>query len=148
MISPPMHRPRPAWYNQHLAWIANQFSASLSSRKPPNLHLLPGMSSLILEANGINLTPVSGLHFVLHLFDQSTALLTLLGSAQNQQLATVCESVRSHDDCLSYLEGDHLFLNHRVNIKTTEGAEFADWIRNKNDEDWVTVQGLPRLSSD
>ena len=38
-------------------------------------------------------------------------------------------------------------LTHRVNLKTAADAEFDDWMRNKAEEDWLSITGLPRLSS-
>ena len=76
----------------------------MTSDRPANLFLIPSPVRQELAPDGINLTPVAGLHYVIHLF-------------------------------------------HRVNLKTAEDAEFDDWIRNRNDEDWFTITGLQRLSS-
>ena len=146
-VAPPMFRPRPAWYNQSLPWIANQWSLVMSRDQPANLHLLPSPVNQELAPNGIHLTPVAGLHYVIHLFDQSISGLATLKTAPDQQLPPLHEAVRSQDDRITYLENKHLFLDHRVNLKTAEDAEFHDLIRNRNDEDWFTITGLPRLSS-
>ena len=61
------------------------------------------------------------------------------------KLVAVQESVRQHDDRLSYLESRHLGLHDFVNIKAAIDAEFKDWTINRSEEDWFTVMGLPRL---
>ena len=148
MLSPPLYQARPAWYRESLPWIANQFSSRLGADRPQNLHLLSSLVSQDLSPDGATLTPVSGLHLVLHLFDQSVATLATLQSAPDLQFAGLRESVRSHDDRIAYLETDHFSLDHRINLKTAADAEFSDWIRNQNELDWLNISGLPRLSSD
>lgn len=148
LVAPPLFRVRPAWYQQSLPWIASQFSSVICDSRPPNLHLLPSLINPELAPDGVHLTPVSGLYYVIHLFDQSVSTLATIGAAQDQQLVSVRENVRLHDDRISYLESRHVQLNHRVNLKTTEDAEFDDWQRNRSFEDWFTIQGLPRLSSE
>ena len=143
-VSAPLFRVRPAWYQQHLPMIASQWSSAMTNGKPPNLHLLPCPVNQELSPDGVNLTPVAGLHYVIHLFDQSVDALALI-SAPDRQMLSVQESVRSHDDRISYLESKHVFLNHRVNLKTAEDAEFNDWVRNRNEEEWFTISNLPRL---
>ena len=148
MLSPPLYQARPAWYRESLPWIASQFSARFSTDRPQNLHLLPSLVSQDLCHDGATLTPVAGLHFVLHLFDQSVASLASLQASPDQQFAGLRESVRSHDDRIAYLEQDHLCLDQRIRLKSAIDAEFSDWIRNRNEEDWISITGLPRLSSD
>ena len=60
-------------------------------------------------------------------------------------MAAVQESVRQHDDRLSYLESRHKGLHDQVNLKMASDSEFKDWTINRNEEDWFTVMGLPRL---
>ena len=148
LVAPPLFRPRPAWYQQSLPWIANQFSSIISDSRPPNLHLLPSPINQECAADGVSLTPIAGLFYVLHLFDQSVDVLGTAGAAMDQQMLSVREDVRLHDDRIAYLESRHTQLNHRVNLKTVEDEEFDDWQRNKSFEDWLTIKGLPRLSSD
>ena len=147
-LAPPLFQATPTWYFESLPWIANQFSSRFSSDRPSNLHLLPSLICQDLMANGFQLTPVAGLHYVLHLFDQSVATLGTLQLPQEDQLVSVREAGRSHDDRISYLEQGHVHLSHRLNLKTAADAEFSDWVRNRNDEDWFTIRGLPRLSPD
>ena len=83
LVAPPMYRPNPVWYRRHLPQVAQQFSHVLSAMKPKNLHLMN--SSVIQELcpDGIHLTPVAGLHYLLHLFDDAHRILTSVNSKGN-----------------------------------------------------------------
>ena len=118
---------------------------AMSTNQPVNLHLLPSFISQDLQPDGCHLTPVSGLHYIIHLFDHSEAALALHHCNPEIKMAAVQESVRQHDDRLSYLESRHLGLHDRVNLKMASDAEFKDWTINRNEEDSFTVMGLPRL---
>ena len=146
-IAPPLFRSRPSWYHQNMSWVATQFSSCFSSDRPPNLHLLPSHINQELGPDGVLLTPVAGLHYILHLFDQSMSTLDNLGASTDDQLAGVRESSRSHDDRLAYLEHDNSRLRRQVNIKIAADAEFSDWMINRSEESWLTINGLPRLPS-
>ena len=37
-------------------------------------------------------------------------------------------------------------FHHEFSLKAAVDSEFADWMENRSTEDWVNVQGLPRLS--
>ena len=50
---------------------------TLSALRPANLILMPCFVSQDLMPDGYHLTPVSGLHYVLHHFDQVELLLAL-----------------------------------------------------------------------
>ena len=78
MVAPPMFRPFPAWYRRHLPEVAHQFSTILTSNQPRNLHLLSSSLCQDLCPDGVNLTPVAGLHHLLHLFDDSQRVLSSL----------------------------------------------------------------------
>ena len=126
--------------------MAERFSAVLSPDHPPNFHLLPGFSCQELMPDGIHLNPVSGLHYVLHVFDQTERALQLMTANADQQLVVFKESVRQNNDRVSYLENRHGGLQQQVDRRTAIDAEFSDWMINRSEEDWLTVQGLPRLS--
>ena len=128
--------------------MAERFSAILTHEHPPNLMLLPSFSSQDLAPDGVHLTPVSGLHYVLFLFDQSKMALKSLASTHDQQLASVKESVRQHNDRMAYLESRQVGFVRQANTKVAADAEFRDWMINKSEEDWMTILGLPRLTGD
>ena len=96
--------------------------------------------------DGIFLTPVSGLHYVLHLFDQ--AVIAIEVSDQDMQMGSVQEAVRRHDDRLAYLEGQHHHLSSKSELRFAASAEFDDWVLNRSEEDSMTIMGLKRLPSD
>ena len=148
MVAPPLYRNHPMWYQRGLTQIAARFSVTFSEGKPDNLFLLPSFSSQDLLPDGAFLTPVSGLHYVLHLFDSSEAALDLTASSGNVQFGCVKENVRLHDDRMAFIERRHDHLQRRVDHKIAIDAEFSDWVTNRSEEDWLVVQGLPRLSSD
>ena len=145
LVAPPLYRARPYWYQKGLPQIASRFSMALSAHQPANLIILPSFVSQDLQPDGQHLSPVSGLHYVLHLFDQSEASVALQACSSEVKLFSVQESVRQHDDRLSYLESRHLGLHNLVSIKSAIDAEFKDWTINRSEEDWCTVMGLPRL---
>ena len=144
-MAPPLYRDRPNWYQKGLAQVAARFSNMMSARMPANLFLLPSFVCQDLSPDGIHLSVVSGLHYIIHLFDESTAILALEPREPELKLVKVQESVRMHDDRLSYLEGRHGALQGRVDIKFAVDSEFKDWMTNRSEEDWMTIMGLPRL---
>ena len=112
------------------------------------MHILPSFISQDLLPDGVHLTPVSGLHYVLHLFDQTEAVLSISTQDPDSKLVHVQESVRHHNDRLVFLESRHDKLSVSHDIKVAADAEFRDWMINKSEEDWMTILGLPRLTGD
>ena len=113
---------------------------------PPNFRLLPSFTHQILDADGVFLNPVSGLHYVLHLFDATEAALQSAFLGTDQSLLVIRETVRQSNDRVSYLENKHIKLQCQVDLKAATDAEISDWLLNRAEEDWLTVAGLPRLS--
>ena len=89
---------------------------------------------------------MSGLHYVLHLFDSADSVLTASAIGGDAQLSLVRESVRQHDDRMAYLENRHNRLLDVTNLKAAVDAEFNDWVTNRSEEDWFTISGLKRLT--
>ena len=98
--------------------------------------------------DGIFLSPVSGLHYVIHLFDQTQIALEAVGATSDVQLVQVREAVRVHDDRLAYLEHNHGDVKKRVSLKVAADSEFNDWLTNRSEEDWLNIRGLKRVSGD
>ena len=146
VVSPPLYRHQPFWYQRHLPQIADFFSGILSDAKPENLHMMPSFNTQELNPDGVHLNPVSGLHFVLHLFDQAELIMQNLVSTPNAQLVRVQEACRRQDDRLTFIEQRHARLDRRADLRAASDAEFRDWVTNRNEEDWLTIQGAPRLS--
>ena len=98
--------------------------------------------------DGAFLTPVSGLHYVLNVFDQAVSVLAVAQAGADSKIVQVQEAVRHHDDRLAYLEHRHDGLSQQSSLKLAEQAEFKDWMINRSEQDWLTVMGLPRLSNE
>ena len=71
--------------------------------------------------DGAFLTPVSGLHYVIHLFDQTVSVLTVAQASADLKVMQVQEAVRLHDDRLAYLEHRHDNLNQQCPYKFRNG---------------------------
>ena len=145
ILAPPLYRSRPYWYRQQLPEVAELISGTFGKSHPPNFHILPSFINQD-STDGILLTPVAGLHYVLHVFDKSEAVLAELALAAEDVLVTVREEVRTQSDRLAFIEHDHSQLYHAHSYKAAKDAEFNDWVENRSEEDWLTVQGLPRLT--
>ena len=145
VVAPPLYRNRPFWYQRSLPQISGLFSSSFANDVPANLFLLPSFCSQDLCPDGIYLTPVSGLHYVLHLYDQTDVVIQVASASTDAQLYRVHELSRHHDDRIVFLEQRHDSLDGRVSIKTAADAEFRDWMLNRSEEDWVTILGAKRL---
>ena len=100
-----------------------------------------------LDPDGVHLTPVSGLHYLLHLYDSTLSIISQFGSDADSRVVVVQEAVRQHDDRLAYLENRHGALAARCDIKFAIDAEFNDWVSNRSQEDWITILGLPRINA-
>ena len=64
MVSPPMFRARPHWYNVGLPEILVEFSSVMSANRPSTLHLLESFPTPEFQTDGVHLTAYSGLRFV------------------------------------------------------------------------------------
>ena len=110
--------------------------------------LLPSFPCQDLLPDGKHLTPVAGLHYILHLFDQAEEAINLSSQAGDVQFMQVKEQVRHHEDRVSYLESRHVQLNRAVDHKIAVDAEEADFRENVSNLDLFVISGLPRLSPD
>ena len=144
-VAPPLYRQQPFWYQRGLTQIASRFSA-IFINSPPNLSLLPSFTGQDLMPDGRFLTPVAGLHYILHLFDQTESQIRSVNLNGDSRLALVQEQVRHHEDRMTYLESRHDGLQKQSCTKVAVDAEFNDWMQNRGDEDWFVVRGLPRLN--
>ena len=145
-LAPPLYRSRPAWYQQNLTQVATRFSSIFSTEIPANLSLLPSFSSQDLLPDGVFLSPVSGLHYMLHIFDQTDTLLSSRELSGTAQFSQVKEAVRHHEDRMVFLESRSEQLQKRFSRKIAVDSEFDDWVTNRSEEDWLVVRGLPRLA--
>ena len=97
LVAPPLYRNRPSWYQSGLPQVATRFSSVMSADPPANLYLIPSFICQDLSPDGIHLTAVSGLHYLLHLFDQSEAILALDPREPELKLIKVQEAVRQRE---------------------------------------------------
>ena len=74
-IGPPMYQFVPFWYRRNMPAVVQQFATILSAQRTRNLSLLSSPVSQELCDDGIHLTPVSGLHYLLNLFDEAQRLI-------------------------------------------------------------------------
>ena len=88
-LCPPMYRPWPLWYRHHLAEMASGFSQVFGKLDLPNLMLLPSFINQDVTSDG-HLSVVSGLHFLLHLFDQSEKAIDERSIRSELKIPQVC----------------------------------------------------------
>ena len=148
LISPPMYRVTPLWYREGLPEVLSLFSQTLSADRPSTMHLLPSFATPEFGSDGVHLTPFSGLEYVLHLFDSSHELFSMLESSLDEVAIKSCESTRVLEDRVMALEQDHRRLNTVVEKKTAADAEIADFHQNERFEDSFLISGLSRISQD
>ena len=146
LVAPPLYRSRPLWYQRSLTQVAERFSAVLMNDAPPNFRLLPSFTHQELDHTGVFLNPVSGLHYILHVFDSAESVLKSGFLGADQQILVMKESIRQSNDRVSYLENKHGGLQRQVDLKTATDAEISDMMLNRSEEDWLVVAGLPRLT--
>ena len=148
MVSPPMYRSSPVWYREGLPEILTNFSQVMNQDKPGNMHLLSSFPTPSFDSGGINLTPFSGLEFLMHLFDNSKESLDNLEKPPEVQAARTSEGPRVLEDRIMALEQDHRRLNRVVEDKIAVDAEAADFRENASFVDSFVIAGLPRLPPD
>ena len=147
-VSPPMYRSTPVWYREGLAEILSLFSQIFSADRPDGLILLPSFPKPDFQADGVHLTPYSGLEFLLHLFDSASDALQTLSLPLPDLAQKSSESTRLLEDRVMVLEQDHRRLDGVVEAKSAADAELFDFRENERFEDYFIIAGLPRLSPD
>ena len=148
LVSPPMYRTSPVWYREGLPEILTLFSQIFTQASSVKLHLLPSFATPEYESDGVHLTPYSGLEFILHLFDSSSALLMTLESSPEAKGVLVQESARVLEDRVMVLEQDHRRLNRVVEKMSAAEAELADFHTNERFEDSFVIYGLKAIPSE
>ena len=138
-----MYRTSPVWYREGLPEILTLFSQVLSIDRPENLRVLPSFPTPDYESDGVHLTAYSGLEYILHLFDSSHELISMLDSTQESSNVKFSESTRVLEDRVMALEQDHRRLNRVVESKTAADAELDDFHANERFEDSFVIIGLP-----
>lgn len=147
MVSPPMYRTNPIWYRDGLPEILSTFSSVLLDQKPPNLHLMSSYPTPEFETDGVHLSGLSGLEFVVSLFDSAEDLLEQAKKAPSVRCDVNAQQTRVLEDRMMVLEQDHRRLNRFVEKKSAVDAELADYRENERLEDSFVISGLERLPS-
>ena len=148
LISPPMYRTSPVWYREGLPEVMTTFSQSMLQDKPANLLLLPSFPTPAYVADGVHLTPYSGLEFMMHLFDSSEEVLSSLAASPEAATSKVSEGSRLLEDRVMVLEQDHRRLNQVVENKIAIDSEISDFHDNERHLDWFVIAGLKPIHPD
>jgi hypothetical protein len=112
---------------------------------PPNLFIMPSFARSVLEADGVHLTPFSGMEFVLHLFKASEEVIKTSSLPASDQVKLVTETSRMLQDRVSALEHDHRRVVERIEHQRALDAELDDFQENLRNEVFFMIRGLPRL---
>ena len=140
-----MYRVTPVWYLDGLNEVHQNFSKLMSQGRPRNLLLMSSFPNPALEADGVHLTPFSGLEYVVYLFDKSLELVKSQKDSPEAFVLAHTESIRGLEDRVVVLEQDHRRLNRQVEDKSAVDAELHDFDENKRNEDQFLITGLPRI---
>ena len=142
-----MYRTSPIWYRDALPDILCQFSQIYNKleERPHNLLQLSSFSKIQLEADGVHLTPFSGMSYILHLFDTAQEVrdaLELPAEARMQRNESKCLAV---EDRMLVIERDHSRLNRKFELQYAANSESIDLQENIRNEVFLMIQGLARL---
>ena len=148
LLSPPMYRCSPVWYREGLPEILTSFSQVMCDEKPPNLNLLTSFATPAYDSGGVNLTPYSGLEYMMHMFDSARETLENLERLPDVKMAKTSEGTRVLEDRVMALEQDHRRLNRVVEGKIAIDAEESDFRENTSYLNSFVLAGVPRLAPD
>ena len=137
-----MYRTNPLWYRDGLPEILGKFSSVFSVERPSNLFLMPSFSSPAFEADGIHLTPSSGLEYLYHLFDSAKLVLQNCCLDLSEKSVVGSEATRVLEDRVMALEQDHRRLNKTVEHSAAVTAEREDFQENVRNEVFFMISGL------
>ena len=145
-VCPPMYRLTPVWYRDGLSEIMSRFSSVFrSAQKPHNLFIMPSFSRSVLEADGVHLTALAGIEYILFLFSASQDLINTFNLSADSKVSSVTEATRSLEDRVHVIEQDHAALRHSFELQSAISSELFDYEANIRNEAFFMIQGLPRL---
>ena len=144
-ICPPMYRTVPTWYCTGLPTILMKFNSLVSDARPANVLIMPSFAKFDLEADGVHLTPYSGMEYLLHLTDDAQEVWRRSLLTTDEKVAKISEDTTGLVSRVVYLEQDHARLNRKFERQTAETAELLDLDENLRNEIFLMVQGLPQL---
>ena len=142
-----MYRACPIWFRDGLPDILSRFSSKFRDieDRPHNLFHLPCFERVQLEADGVHLTPMAGVEYILHLFAAAQDVRTRLELAPDLRLQKTDDACKAMMDRVVYLEQDHSRLNKKFELQYAANAESIDLQENVRNETFLMMQGLPRL---
>ena len=112
---------------------------------PANVHLLPSFAKVQLEADGVHLNPISGLDFVLYLFESAEDIMSRKLLSTSEQVELQGSEARLVSDRVAVLEQDHARLHRSYELQSAVNAELLDLHENIRFEPFFMIQGLPRI---
>ena len=142
LVYPPMYRSSPLWFRDELPEVLKKFSIMMSEDRPKNLILMSGFSSPSFEADGVHLTPYSGLEYLLFLFDSAREAIRLDGLDLADRASVGNEATRVLEDRMMAIEQDHRRLNRAFELKTAIDSEREDFQENVRNEIFFMITGL------
>lgn len=147
LVFPPMFRTNPLWYRSAMPEILTMFSTFYAKNAlgVSNLHAMPSFPTPTYEADGVHLTPYSGMEYVLYLFDSAGTVLDCVGSTSEAKMSKNSESTRALEDRMMAIEQSHRCLLTDFDLKYAVDAELACYRANERNEDSFLISGLPRL---
>ena len=145
-VCPPMFRLTPIWYREGLSEIMIKFSSLVRAlNKPANLWFMPSFAKPVLEADGVHLTPLSGLEYILFLFATSQDLVNSSALDTSSRMDGFSEVTRALEDRVLVIEQDHANLRQNFELQTAISSELFDYEANIRNETFFMIQGLPHL---
>ena len=145
VVHPPMYRTSPLWYRDGLAEVLSKFSSVFSTDRPENCLMMSGFATPVFEADGVHLTPSSGLEYIYHLFDASAAAISRMSDSVPESLSHSSEASRVLEDRVMALEQDHRRLNRSFELSSAINAEREDFQENVRNEVFFMISGLPMI---
>ena len=148
LVCPPMYRSAPLWYRDGMPEILKKFSAVFGKdqARVANLLLMPSFPTPSFEEDGVHLTPISGLEYLYHLFDDARNVISRQTLSTSGKCDVGSESTRVLEDRMMAIEQDHRRLCKDVEWKTAVYAERDDFQENVRNEVYFMITGLSRIS--
>lgn len=144
LVCPPMYRLSPNWYRAGISDILIRFSSIFSSL-PENVLLMPSFPGPDFQADGVHLTSFSGGEFLLHMFENIEAVVSMSVAPIATQVRLAKEESRSIGDRVAVLEKESARVNLILEHKSIIDSELFDLQENLRNEAFFMIQGLARL---
>ena len=123
-----------------------KFSEAFENR-PKNFFLLPSFPAVDLESDGVHLTAISGLEYILFLFDSATTTIDRSKKPMTALTNINSDAIRTLEDRVVVLEQDRTRMSREFESKAAIDAEFREFQENVRYEDHFLISGLAKPSS-